>query len=202
MKLRLKTVSPLRRGDAEKNKEVQLNTNVAVAHTTFKCVLKTLRLSVSAVNSVFLKTPRLRVKFLYPIQPLFLLLHQFQRAFDRKLFETHLIARAELAETPEVGRDHVGRFGVSAGGLVLDKQDDRLPVGRHLDGSERHSFGEHVARRAGNRRAAQPQAHAIGFFGDGVFSLVKLAGEPGGLRAVGDAERPGYRELWHSVSPA
>src|ERR1035438_480249 len=99
MKLRLKTVSPLRRGDAEKNKEVQLNTNVAVAHTTFKCVLKTLRLSVSAVNSVFLKTPRLRVKFLYPIQPLFLLLHQFQRAFDRKLFETHLIARLGATST-------------------------------------------------------------------------------------------------------
>src|ERR1017187_6482225 len=64
MKLRLKTVSPLRRGDAEKNKEVQLNPKVAVAHTTFKCVLKTLRLSVSAVNSIFLKTPLLLVSAL------------------------------------------------------------------------------------------------------------------------------------------
>src|ERR1039458_217526 len=69
MKLRLKTVSPLRRGDAEKNKEVQLNPKVAVAHTTFKCVLKTLRLSVSAVNSVFLKTPLLRVSALNSMLP-------------------------------------------------------------------------------------------------------------------------------------
>src|ERR1039458_8235029 len=43
---------------------MKLNPKVAAAHTTFKCVLKTLRLSVSAVNSVFLKTPRLCVSAL------------------------------------------------------------------------------------------------------------------------------------------
>ena len=54
---------------------------------------------------------------------------------------------------------------------------------------ERHSFGDHPSRRAGDGRAAEPQAHAIGFLADGVVGGVQLAGEALLLRAGRDAQR-------------
>ena len=60
-------------------------------------------------------------------------LQQLERLFDGDPLEPHFIARPQLAQAPEIGRDHVGRLGISAGGLVLHEENDGLPVGRHLD---------------------------------------------------------------------
>jgi hypothetical protein len=67
------------------------------------------------------------------IQPLLLIAQQGQRPFHGDALEADLVARAQLAEPPEIRRDHVGRLGIPAGGLVFHEQDDGLPVGRCLD---------------------------------------------------------------------
>src|SRR5438477_2581112 len=84
------------------------------------------------------------------IQPSLLVAQQLNGVFHGDLFEAHVIARAQLTQAPEVRRDYVGRFGISAGSLVLHEQHDRLPVGRHLDGPQRHTFGNHVAAGTGD----------------------------------------------------
>src|ERR1019366_605883 len=99
------------------------------------------------------------------IQPLLLLAQQVQRLLDGDALETHFVARAQLAEAPKIGRDDVGGFGIPSGGLVLDEENNGLAIRRHLDGPQRHALGEHVARRTGNCRAAQADAHAVGFLG-------------------------------------
>ena len=104
----------------------------------------------------------------------------------------HLVARAQLAEPPEIRGDHVGRFRVAAGRLMLHEEDDRLAVGRDLHRAQRRSFRQHAAGRARNRRAAQAQAHAVGFFADRVPGFIQLAGEavrPAGLRSRGSRRR-------------
>ena len=83
-----------------------------------------------------------------------------------------------LAETPEIGGDHVGGLGIPAGGLVLDEENDWLAIGRHLDRAQRHALGEHVAGGAGNGGATQAQAHAVGFLGHVIRGSVELAGKP------------------------
>ena len=78
-------------------------------------------------------------------------------------FEADLVARAQLAQPPEIRGDHVGRLGIAAGGLVLHEEHDRLSVRRRLHRAQRHSFGDHVAARRRQRRPLQPDSHAIGF---------------------------------------
>src|SRR5258705_9415723 len=88
---------------------------------------------------------------LNPHQPLFLIAQQFHCAFHGNPLEEDVVARAELAELPEIRGDDVGGFGVSAGGLVLHEQDDGLAVGWDLNGAERDAFAHHAAAPRGER---------------------------------------------------
>src|ERR1022692_3766126 len=106
-----------------------------------------------------------RVMELYQgMEPLLLRLEERERRVDGDLLETHPVARAELPDRVKLGCNHVRDFGITAGGLVLHKEDDGLPVRRRLDRAQRHSFGEHVARVTIERRPAQAKPHTVGVF--------------------------------------
>src|ERR1700686_3437948 len=64
------------------------------------------------------------------IQPSLLVAQQFDGVFHGDALKPHFVARAQLAQAPEVRRNHVGRLGISAGGLVFDEQHNGLSVGR------------------------------------------------------------------------
>jgi len=108
---------------------------------------------------------------------LLLLAQQIQGLLDGDALEAHFVARRNCPRRQKIGRDHVGGFGIASGGLVLDEENDRLAVGRHLDCPQRHALGEHVARRAGNGGATQANAHAVGFLGHLIRGSVELAGK-------------------------
>src|SRR6266498_893313 len=72
--------------------------------------------------------------FLLPAQPAV-------RRRESHGFKADALARAQLAGAPQVGGDDVGDFGVAAGGLVLDKNDDWLSCRRHLDCTQSDSLG-------------------------------------------------------------
>ncbi len=70
-----------------------------------------------------------------------MLAQQVNRFWNGHLLKPHLVARAQLANMVHVGCDHVRDFGIATGRLLIDKQNNRLPVLRHLDGAERDAVG-------------------------------------------------------------
>src|ERR1017187_8482140 len=125
---------------------------------------------------------------LQSVQPFLLLLQRGEGLLHGDALEMHFVAGAQLSETAEIGGNHVGGFGISAGGLMLHEENDRLAVGWALNGPQGHAFGEHVAAGAGNGRAAQAQPHAIGFLAHHVSAGGPVAREPIGLGREGEAQ--------------
>src|SRR5262249_7050554 len=109
------------------------------------------------------------------------------------LLEADFVARAKLAEAVEVSGDHVGDLRISAGGLLLNEENNRQAGGSDLNDAERHAFTDHLARDGfGDRSAFEAQAHAVGFFGDTEVLRVEGGtcgdGKPVGLRSGSDAQ--------------
>src|ERR1017187_8787982 len=75
-------------------------------------------------------------------QPALLLPPGLNRSSDGTLGKPHLAAWPDWSNAVHAGGDDVGDLGVSSGGLLIDKQDDWLPVLRYLDGAQRDSIGK------------------------------------------------------------
>ena len=66
------------------------------------------------------------------------------RFCDGNFGKPHLVARPQLSDAMHVGSDDVGDLGIAAGGLLIDEQNNRLPILRHLNGAERNAVGQQL----------------------------------------------------------
>src|SRR5579862_8177357 len=111
-----------------------------------------------------------------PLQPLLLRLQQMDRLGNGDFDESHLFARSQLTHAVEVCRDYIRDLWIAAGGLLIDKENNRLLVLRDLNCPERNSFCEQLrsnSRR--NRFALQTQTGAIRLLADGIWAREKFA---------------------------
>jgi hypothetical protein len=73
--------------------------------------------------------------------------------------EFYFVSRAELPDAGNIRRNDVGNLGITAGGLLVNKEYDRLAVGRNLNGTKRNSFREKFAMTRGRSRLTRkPQS--------------------------------------------
>src|ERR1035441_402353 len=84
------------------------------------------------------------------MQPLLLVAQQPERAFHGDALEADFVARAQLAEPPKIGGDHVGRLGIPARGGAPPRA--RLPGCRARSGLRRAGA---TGRAAKNRRRSR-----------------------------------------------
>jgi hypothetical protein len=76
-------------------------------------------------------------------------------------FEDNPLAGPQLAQPIQVGRNHLGDFGITANRLSIDPQHDALAIVNDLHAAGAHRFGHHFALRPGQWFSLQPDAHAI-----------------------------------------
>src|SRR5579859_2935585 len=77
--------------------------------------------------------------------------------------EPHRIAGPQMAEARQIGADHGGDLGITAGGLPIRQQNDRLAVARHLDDARHDAVGGDFRALVvmGQGFAGQAQSHAV-----------------------------------------
>src|SRR5215469_2308196 len=70
-------------------------------------------------------------------QPVLLGPQRVDRFRDRDFGKAHFISRAQLADTMHVCGDNIRDLRIASRSLLVDEQDNRLAILRHLDGPER-----------------------------------------------------------------
>ena len=80
------------------------------------------------------------------------------RLGERDFVETNDVARPKLRGDRKVHRDHVRDLWITADGLAISEQENRLSVGRNLEGPRRDGFGQEVARVGGARPSDRNRA--------------------------------------------
>jgi len=66
------------------------------------------------------------------------------RIADGYLRKAYRIARPQLADAIPVGGNHVSNLGIASGRLLIDEQDNGLPVLRHLNGAQRDAVSQQL----------------------------------------------------------
>src|SRR5476651_2188881 len=84
------------------------------------------------------------------------------RGFDRCFDKAHTAVEPRLRELPQVGLDDRAYFWISAGGLGIAHQHDRLTVRRYLNRAWQHRVGQQVGFIAAFQdRPGEPETHAV-----------------------------------------
>src|SRR5688572_11588651 len=95
--------------------------------------------------------------------------------------KSHRMAGPQLGESVVVGRNHGGDLWITAGGLMVGQQHERVAAARHLHRPPHYAFGRHIeARRYGKLRAFEPDTHTINV-GREMVSLGKEASQSLGI---------------------
>src|SRR5208282_3621804 len=127
-------------------------------------------------------------------QPALLLAYRLDRFCNGNFRKSHLVARPQLADAMDIGRDHIRDLGISTGGLLIDKENDRLAILRHLNSPERDAIRKQFGLFArAHGLSLQPQTPAVRLLADDVRAgeqfLECLRPEPILLRAFGHTQR-------------
>ena len=88
--------------------------------------------------------------------------------------KVHAVSGVQLRQAPCVGDQRRADFGVTADGLVVVQQHDRLSIRRYLNGAQANSLGQHTVDITVYRVALQAVAHAVAAFGHAVGEGEKL----------------------------
>src|SRR5215469_9682844 len=70
-------------------------------------------------------------------QPALLRPQRVDRFPDRDFGKADFVSRSQLADTMHVCGDNIRHLRIAAGSLLVDEQDNRLAILRHLDGPAR-----------------------------------------------------------------
>src|SRR5947207_6533143 len=85
------------------------------------------------------------------------------RGAERDVLKANLLAGPKLGGDGQVHRDRVRDLWITANGLAITEQENRLAVRRNLDRAGRDRFGKQIAGLdAFECRSGQPCTHAIG----------------------------------------
>ena len=76
--------------------------------------------------------------------PLFLRTQCVNRLGNRHFRKSHFVARPQLPNAMHVSRDDIGDFRIAAGRLLINEQDNRLSVLRHLDRPRWNAVGQQL----------------------------------------------------------
>ena len=108
------------------------------------------------------------------VNPALLDIQQFSRFPQVDAFKTDRIPGPQLPQRGQVSCDHIGDFGITSRGLLLDEKDHRLSPGRYLNAAQRDSFADQFGCRARPQHGTrETNTHAVGVRGHGVIGAIK-----------------------------
>src|SRR5215469_14541874 len=83
------------------------------------------------------------------VQPALLRPQRVDRFRDRDFGKADIVSGTQLADTMHVCGDNIRHLRIAARSLLVDEQDNRLAILRHLDGPERDAVRQQLSGFAG-----------------------------------------------------